>query len=434
MRIATSTIYNEQTNSMDNLLAQQQQYGQELSTGKSLNQPSDNPALIAQDLAVRTTLAVDNQVSSNATALQNQLTSVDGTLASLTNVLQSVRSLAVQGASDTLTPSQLATIGTQVDQQLSEVVGLANTQYDGVYVFSGTRVPPVKPTTPVGTPITGVTVTTNGQALTQEFAGGQSIQTSVTLQQAFNYQASDGSPDVFNSLITLRNTLNGQQIVDKSGTAINVPNTVITSAGATPTLLNSANFSTPVIADSTGNVSFSIASKSDLAGTTFTFNPATATVANVVTAINAASGTTGVTATFDNSQERLILTSKSGAFQVQNVPSPGATNTGNFVAAFGLQSQGDAVNDVSTQIGDIDRILTQMLSARATVGSSVQRLTSLSATTQTDILNQTKSQSTIEDTNIAQVTSQFAQTQTALQAAYATTSRLEGKTLFDYLP
>jgi flagellin-like hook-associated protein FlgL len=42
-------------------------------------------------------------------------------------------------------------------------------------------------------------------------------------------------------------------------------------------------------------------------------------------------------------------------------------------------------------------------------------------------------QSTIADTNVAQATSQFTLTQTALQAAYATTSRLEGKTLIDYL-
>ncbi len=434
MRIATSTIYNEQTQSMDNLLAQQQQYGQDLSTGKSLNQPSDNPGQIAQDLSVRATIAVDNQVSTNATSLQNQLTSVDGTLASLTNVLTSVRSLAVQGATDTISASQLQSIGTQVDQQLSEVVGLANSQYNGVYVFSGTRIPPVKPTTPIGTPITAVNVTTNAQALTQEFAGGQSIQTSVTLQQAFNYQASDGSPDVFNALINLRNSLNGLQVVDKSGTAINLPNTVITSAGATPTLLNSANFATPITTDSTGNVSINIASKTDPNGTVLTFNPATATVASVVTAINAASPTTGVTATFDNSQERLVLTSKNGAFQVQNVSSPGATNAGNFVQAFGLQSQADTVNDLSTQIGDIDRILTSLISARATLGSSVQRLTALNAMTQTDIINQTKTQSSIEDTNVAQVTAQFSQTQTALQAAYATTSRLEGKTLFDYLP
>src|SRR5487761_2705545 len=113
MRIATSTIYNEQTQSMDNLLAQQQQYGQDLSTGKSLNQPSDNPGQIATDLSVRSTIAIDNQVSTNATSLQNQLTSVDGTLASLTNVLTSVRSLAVQGAPDTISASQLQSIGTQ---------------------------------------------------------------------------------------------------------------------------------------------------------------------------------------------------------------------------------------------------------------------------------------------------------------------------------
>ena len=51
----------------------------------------------------------------------------------------------------------------------------------------------------------------------------------------------------------------------------------------------------------------------------------------------------------------------------------------------------------------------------------------------TDVVNNTAVQSGIEDTNIAQATTQFTLTQTALTAAYSTTSRLEAKDLFDYL-
>lgn len=433
MRIATSTIFDQQTSAIDNLTAQQAQYGQELSTGKSLNVPSDNPTVIAQDLSVRTSLAVDNQVSQNAANLQNQLTTVDGSLATLTNVLQSARGFAVQGASDTLSPADGQNLASQINQLLNESISVANTQYAGTYIFSGTKIPPVKAVTPNGAPTTSVTVTTNAQTQTQEFSNGQPIQTSVTLQQGFNYQSFDGSPDVFQALITLRDTLQNQSVVDKSGSAVNVPGTVVTTV-APSTPLNSANFSTPILPDSTGNVSINISSSKDLNGTTFTFNPATATVASVLTSINAATATTGVSASFDNKQERLILTSSVGSFQVQDIGSPGATNTGNFVEAFHLQSQADLVNNISTQIGDLDRVLQQVISARSSIGSAIQQLAALSGTMSTAILNQTKVQSNLEDTNVPQVVSLFSQTQTALQAAYATTSRLEGKTLFDYLP
>ena len=62
-----------------------------------------------------------------------------------------------------------------------------------------------------------------------------------------------------------------------------------------------------------------------------------------------------------------------------------------------------------------------------------QTLTALGSATDSQVVNDTKVQSGIEDADIAKVISQFSQTQTALQAAYGTTTRLESKTLFDYL-
>src|SRR5579884_1124138 len=96
MRIATSTIYESQTNSIDNLVAQQQQLGQALSSGKQLNFPSDNPTEIAQDLEIRTSISAENQESSNIQNASAQLTTVDGALSTLTNVMQSARSIAVE--------------------------------------------------------------------------------------------------------------------------------------------------------------------------------------------------------------------------------------------------------------------------------------------------------------------------------------------------
>ena len=138
MRISTATVYANQTAAIDALFAQQEQYGQQLSTGKVLNNPQDDPTQIAQDLAVKTDNAVQSQITTNLTNASNQLTSVDGALGSVTSVLQSARQLAIEGASDTNTPAQLKEIAIQVGQLLQESIGLANTQYAGSYVFGGT--------------------------------------------------------------------------------------------------------------------------------------------------------------------------------------------------------------------------------------------------------------------------------------------------------
>ncbi|MHB8146869.1 MAG: flagellar hook-associated protein FlgL [Vulcanimicrobiaceae bacterium] len=432
MRISTSQQFEQQTYAIDTLNAEQANYAQQLSSGKSLTYPSDNPTQIAEDISFRTDITVQTQVGNNLSSTQQQLTTVDSALANVTSVLQSARSLAVQGASDTLTPAQEQAIATQVDQLLQETVGFANTQYAGQYVFAGTASPTALPVQTVGFPISAVTFSGNEVPQTQALPDGQSITTSVTMQQAFNYGASDGSPDIFQTLINLRNTLQNQQVLDESATQLNVPGQAITNATTVAQLEGPpAVMQTPLTADSTGNVSISIAGGKSPSGVTVTFLP-TDTVANIVTKINAQTAATGVSASFNAKTQKFQL-SGTGPFNVLDVPSTGATNSGNFTSAFNLQTGATLVNNISRQLGDIDKVTSVLLDARANVGATIQRVQRLSAAATTTVTNDTAVQSGIEDADIAKVTTQFTQTQTALQAAYGTTTRLEQKSLFDYL-
>lgn len=434
MRIATSTIYDNQVNSIDTLVTQQQQYGAELSTGKRLNAPSDDPTQIAQDLSLRTSVAQENQATQNIQNASAQLTTVDGALSSLSDIMQSARGVAVQAGSGFINATQRQALAQQVDGLLQEAIGIANTKYGGAYVFAGTSGQAMPPVTATGQPVSGVTFNGNLGTQTQQLYNGQSIETSVTLQQAFNYKSPDGSPDVFQTLIALRNTIANGTITSESAQGVNNANTAF-SAGPVPAAqaINAAGIlKTPLVADANGNVNVSITSPKAPNGVVIAI-PANATVPAVIAAVNAQTGATGVTASFDYRQQRLILTSSVGNFQITDVPSAGAPTPGNFVEAFGLQSQADLTTDTSRQLGDIDRATQALLGARATVGGNLQSLTALGNAVGSQAVNDTKVQSGIEDADIAKVISQFSQTQTALQAAYGTTTRLESKTLFDYL-
>jgi flagellin-like hook-associated protein FlgL len=269
----------------------------------------------------------------------------------------------------------------------------------------------------------------NSGAQSEQLANGASIVTSVTLQQAFNYNAADGSPDVFQTLINLRDTLAKGTVTSESASAVNTTNTAF--AAGTP--INAAGIlRTPLTPDANGNVDVQITSPQAPNGATIAI-PAGSGVAAAIAAINAQSGVTGVTASFDYRQQRLSLTSASGGFQITDAASAGAPAPGNFVEAFGLQSQADLTTDTSRQLGDIDRATQTLLTSRAALGGSLQSLTAMGRSTDSQVVNDTKVQSGIEDADIAKVISQFSQTQTALQAAYGTTTRLESKTLFDYL-
>jgi flagellar hook-associated protein 3 FlgL len=444
MRIATSTLFDQQTTSLDNLQSQYLSVGNTLTSGLQVNQPSDAPGQIAQDLSVRTAVATETQDQQNISTATGQLTTTDGALSTLTSILQSARSLAVQGATDSLSAQQRSAIGSQVDQLLQESIGVANTQYGGAYIFAGSANVTSAPVTAQNSPTSAVSFSGNNEAQGALQVAGQTIPLSSTLQEAFNYDAANGSQDVFTVLQTLRDTLNNGTVVDSSSAPLNTPgNSILTSTtpGGPPlaSTLGNAPLATPLTADSNGNYAITITG-AGANGTNntvqLTFNANTpiddGSATSVVGQINAASAQTGVTARFDQRSQSLVL-SGTGSFYVKDVPSTTGGTASNFTTAFGLAPQADTVQNLSTQLGAIDTVLNQALAARSTVGSRLNALTSAGSQIAQTSTDNTTVQSSIEDTNVASAVSRFSQIQTALQAAYTTTNKLEGKSLIDYI-
>ncbi len=448
MRIATSTLYAQQVAAIDDQQTLYAQIGQQLSTGKQLQAPSDDPSQIAQDLSLQTSIGVGGEQSTNAQNATSELTNTDSALASLTSIMQSARQLAVQGSTDALTAQQRTSLASQVDQLLQQTVAVANTSYNGTYIFAGTSASGTPPVQTTGSPTAAVTFSGNEQEQGQMLYNGQNIGLSTTFAAAFNYKAPDGSPDVFQTLINLRNTLQNGTAVDASSAAINRAGTVVygPQGGPTspaPTTLAAANtFATTPAPDGTGNFSIEInGSVNGVQGIATVTVPAGAAIddgvpppggTSLVARINAQTATTGVTASFDPRTQKVTLTG-SGSFYVTDVPSAGAVNSGNLTKVLGLSSQADFVQNISTQLGDIDAATNAVLAARSVVGSRIQALGSISSQLQTTLTDNKNTESAIEDVDVAAATSKFSQTQTALQAAYETTTTLENKSLFDYL-
>ncbi|HEY6233684.1 MAG TPA: flagellin, partial [Candidatus Elarobacter sp.] len=347
-----------------------------------------------------------------------------------------------------LTTQQRAALGSQIDQLLRQAVAIGNTSYAGRYVFGGTSSPANPPVQQQGNPIAGVSFLGNEQEQGQLVYNGQEFALSTTFQTAFNYKSSDGSSDVFQTLINLRDTLVKGTVVDQSSAAINRAGAVVYGpqglpASPPPTTIGTPNaFAIAPVADSTGNFSLNInGSVNGVAGmATITLAPGAAIDDGVapplgtslVAKINAVTATTGVTASFDAKAQKVVL-SGTGSFYVTDTPSPGAANSGNLTKVLNLASQADFVQNVSTQLGDIDHALNGVLGARAVIGARIQALGSISDQLQTASTDNTKVQSGIEDVDVAATATKLSATQTALQAAYSTTNRLESKTLFDYL-
>jgi flagellar hook-associated protein 3 FlgL len=140
MIVSDITLFNTLSTALDQTANQIQVTEQQLATGQRVNQPSDDPAAYAQtEVLSQQSSAITNDVSV-ATQAQSQLSTIDSALSSTGNALDSAVQLATQGADATISTSQMADLGQEVNGLLAQVIGIANTQYDGAYVFSGDQV------------------------------------------------------------------------------------------------------------------------------------------------------------------------------------------------------------------------------------------------------------------------------------------------------
>ncbi|MBV9606559.1 MAG: flagellar hook-associated protein FlgL [Solirubrobacterales bacterium] len=110
---------------------------EELSTGKKINQPSDNPYGTGLALQLNNQLANLTSYSNNVTDGTGWTTAGNAALTDITNSVQRIRELTVQAANGTQTQSDMSADADEVNQLIDQIKQDANTQYNGQYIFSG---------------------------------------------------------------------------------------------------------------------------------------------------------------------------------------------------------------------------------------------------------------------------------------------------------
>jgi flagellar hook-associated protein 3 FlgL len=118
---------------------EEQEASLQLATGRSVNQPSDNPTAAALLVENNDQATFNSGYLQSAGALQGQLSTADSTLSSINNALQQALSLGVEGANGTISSSGRIAIANQLQGIQSQVLSLANTSYEGHYLFAGTN-------------------------------------------------------------------------------------------------------------------------------------------------------------------------------------------------------------------------------------------------------------------------------------------------------
>ena len=173
---------------------------EQLASGRSVNQLSDDPVAAAL-VQNHDQAAADGQFLQNLSTLQSKYQVADSTLGNVVQALTRALSLGVEGANGTLTAANRQAIAGEVQGLLNQTVSLANTSYQGAFLFAGTKVS----TQPFTLDTTANTVTYNGNSATTsvQLSDGNSINANLPGDQLFQ----NGSGSVTGALQDLYSAL-----------------------------------------------------------------------------------------------------------------------------------------------------------------------------------------------------------------------------------
>ncbi len=329
---------------------------QEMSTGYQINSPSNNPSGLAISNLMSGELGAINSATSNATEASNLLNTANGGMQTDIQIVQQIQQLAVQASNSTNNAQDTQDIQNQVSQLLVSLDNVGTTlNYNNQFVLNqGPTVSSVASSSVV----TGINIGADSGGLA---AGAYTV--------SVQYATSTGS-----DIVSITNS-SGATIA--SGTIANMGS----QSGTIALQLVSGS-------NSTGSDSFVI----NVNQTALASSAATAT-----TAFTVKGGTQYTFQTGPTQGTGDALQTSFGTFSSATL----GLNSLNFSSTAGAQY-------AITQAGSA---LSMLTNAQSAVGSQIDQINYTLTNLQTEGTNLQSSQASIMDANMAQVTSQFAQTQ-----------------------
>ena len=138
LRISTQMISERSPSAMLRQQSELNDTQQQLSTGRRVLTPSDDPASASRVLGLNRAVDTLSQYQSNIDRLTSRLETEEGALEGITNLLQRVRELTVQGNNDAQTTADKGAIATEIRQLGEQLFSMANSRDSGgEYVFAG---------------------------------------------------------------------------------------------------------------------------------------------------------------------------------------------------------------------------------------------------------------------------------------------------------
>lgn len=374
----------------------------QLSSGLRINTAADDPSGLAIATNLQTQVDGFNQAVSNVQNANNAAQVALGALTTTTNILQRIRSLAVEAASDVNSNNDRANLQAEVTQLLNEVNRIAqNTNFNGQSLLDGSH-SGFQPQVGAFVTITAnAALASNGNVATVNGVNYGFLAASVSANATGNFATTVGSATAYNASGTYA-TVDGtiQLQVVNTGVSVAVQETFINSATGKISV-DSTLFSAQAVSADFENVSITIGafSTADVGNTTFikiSQNVPALTNPNNP-AFNFQSGANegdviqlGIQAT---NTQTLRISNVNVAVSSANSPSLGAEDA----------------------IGQIDNALQTLLNQQSNIGAIVVRLNLDQDNDNVAATNLQAAESNIRDLNVGQATTEFTKLQILVQ-------------------
>jgi flagellar hook-associated protein 3 FlgL len=171
--------------SLNNSTLAEQNLTTELSSGLAVSSLSDNPVAAGESSLLSSAISQDDTFVQTATSTESMMQVTDSTLGSVVTQLTTAVSLAVQGNSGTNNSADLASLSGELASVRDQVVALANTTYQGTYIFAGSKGNVQPFTTNTATVPATTTYHGDANANTITTVSGQTIQTALVGSAVF---------------------------------------------------------------------------------------------------------------------------------------------------------------------------------------------------------------------------------------------------------
>jgi len=176
----------------------------QISTGKRVNAPSDDPMAAAALVQNHSRSDLADQYTQNGNTVLGIVQTADSVLSSVASEVSQAISVGVEGANGTLSDANRETLAKQVAGTLESVVSQANTTYRGIHLFAGTATTTVPFTASSAAP-SGYQYNGNSNVNLVAIGDGYQVRVNVPGDQIFQQSGAD----LLGSLQQLVSTLRG---------------------------------------------------------------------------------------------------------------------------------------------------------------------------------------------------------------------------------